>query len=154
MDILKKLSEYNSKPQRQKQIKKYLIACCQKYTKYRSSGNLVKGIKSAKQYINGDISWEKFHDIEYVLEGEAFAIDFYTTDRYLGKYDIDKNMLLDLKKVRIGEQLNQTHAKNYLIDLAYFIDGAFNFCYFPDDNLPDNKYKKFLCPVLFKRYFS
>lgn len=52
--------------------------------KYRRSGNLDKGIMLAKQYNSGFISWKKFHDIEYVLEGEAFRIDFYTNDPYFG----------------------------------------------------------------------
>lgn len=154
MDVLNKLEQLNAKQKKQKQIKKYLLACCQKLTKYRSSGNLAKGIGLAKKYNAGYISWKKFHDIEYVLEGEAYCIDFYTNDPYFGRFSVCLNDLADLKRIRAGKALHSKSANKYLIELTYFIDSVFSYCSHPVNSLPDMKYSKFLCPILFRRYFG
>ncbi|MGO4893545.1 hypothetical protein [Flavobacterium sp. W21_SRS_FM6] len=153
MDILNRLEQLNADPFKQKQIKKYLLACCKKLVKYRSSGNLEKGIALAKKYNAGYISWKKFHDIEYILEGEAFRIEFYSNDPYFGQFRVDKNDLADLKKIRVSKALHSKKANKYLIDLAYFVDSVFSYCSHPGNSLPDIEHSKFLCPVLFKRYF-
>jgi len=154
MDVLNKLEQLNAEPRKQKQIKSYLLACCQKLTKYRSSGNLEKGIALAKKYNAGYISWKKFHDIEYVLEGEAFCIDFYTNDPYLGQFRVEQNDIADLKRIRASKALSAKKANRYLIDIAYFIDSVFSYCSHVNNRLPKAEHSKFLCPLLFKRYFS
>lgn len=154
MNVLNKLEQLNANPNKQKQIKKYLLACCQKLTKYRSSGNLEKGIILAKKYNAGYISWKKFHDIEYVLEGEAFCIDFYTNDPYFGQFCVYQNDLADLKRVRASKARPAKQANKYLIELTYFVDSVFSYCSYPGNSLPDAEHSKFLCPTLFKRYFS
>lgn len=154
MEIYEKLEQLNADAKKQKLIKKYLLACCQKLVKYRSSGNLEKGIALAKLYNSGFISWKKFHEIEYVLEGEAFRIDFYTDDPYFRGFRVDLNDLADLKMVRATKALPAKKANEYLIELTYFVNTVFSYCYDPNNSLPSAKESKFLCPLLFKRYFS
>lgn len=154
MDVSEKLQQLSADPKKQKQIKKYLLTCCQKLVKYRRSGNLEKGIMLAKQYNSGSISWKKFHDIEYALEGEAFRIDFYTNDPYFGGLRVDLNDLADLKMVRVSKALKAKKANEYLVELTYFVNTVFSYCSHPNNSLPSDKESKFLCPQLFKRYFS
>ena len=154
MTIYNKVKNLSLDKSNETKLKYYLLDCCLKYKGYRSSGYLEKGVAAAKKYIKGYSTWKDLHKIEWYLEGEAFGIDFYKEDGIYGRYPIDKCMLSDLCKVRINKQLNQKEAVSYLQDLAYFITMVISFCIWGVKDLPDQKFERFLCPVLFKKHFK
>lgn len=154
MEIHKRLQELNSDGSNLPKIKKYLIDCCSKYAKYRSSGNLEGGIQVAKRFISGRATWRELHRPEWILEGEAFGVEFYIDGPGYFRFHPNKFMLSDLKKIRLGERLSQEDAKKYLLSLSYFIVYVFSYCYRAPRDLPGQSYSKFLCPVLFKERFG
>lgn len=153
MDIYEKITQLNQDITKIPRIKKYLLACCAKYAKYRSSGELIAGIEVASQFIVGRATWQQLHDYEWRLEGEAFGIEYYAAGINYFKFHPDKAMLNDLRKIRIQQRLGQKEALAYLEMLAYFIVYVFSYCYRASNDLPPKQYRQFLCPNLFKKYF-
>ena len=154
MNIGEKLIKLNENHDKHYLIKLYLLACCEKYAKYRTSGNLSKGLKVAKKYIKGHATWKQIHDCEWLLEGEAFGIEYYESGELHIGVPIDQYMLNDLKKVRVCERLSYKEAIQYLEDLAYFIDAVFCYCSHELNRVPSIKYNKFYNKKLFNRYFN
>jgi len=153
MEIYEKVAKLNRDFSKIPQLKRYLLACCNRYVKYRSSGKLEKGIKVASQFIDGRATWKQLHSYEWELEGEAFCVEYYRERVTYYKFHPDVKMLSDLRKIRIEQRLNQHEALEYLESLAYFIVYVFSYCYRASNDLPPQKYEGFLCPKLFNRYF-
>ena len=154
MNIGEKLIKLNENNDKHYLIKLYLLMCCKKHAKYRSSGNLTKGLNVAKKYIKGHATWKQIHDYEWLLEGEAFGIGFYESGEFGIKFSIDQYMLNDLKKIRICERLSHKKAIQYLEDLAYFIDAVFCYCSNESNGLPNIDYSQFYNKELYNRYFN
>ena len=154
MNIYEKLERLNNNQTKILQIKRYLLACCVKYIKYRSSGNLEKGIEVAQRFIAGRATWKQLHKYEWLLEGEAFGVEYYRDGIQYYLVHPDLYMQNDLRKIRIHERLSHEQAKEYLEHLAYFIVYIFSYCYRASNDLPSEKYNSFLCPILFKKYFK
>ncbi len=154
MNIYEQLEELSRVDKNVPQVKRYLLACCGKYIKYRSSGNLETGIGVAKRFIAGYASQKQLRDCEWVLEGEAFGVSFYIEPMVEGQFSIDTEMLNDLRKVRISERLTHKEAVEYLELLAYFIDDVICYCLWTSDEFIQSKFRQFLSPQLFKIYFG
>ncbi|MGB3621903.1 MAG: hypothetical protein WBA20_11195 [Ketobacter sp.] len=154
MNIYTEVSALNQDEKNRKKIQRYLLSCCKKYEAFRSGRNFKYGLLSASKYIDGRISWKEFHKYEWELEGEAFGIEFYRSRIPYFLFHPDKSMLADLKKIRIQKGMSHIVAIEYLEALAYFIVYVLSYCYRAPGDLPPNEYSKFMCPILFKKYFN
>jgi hypothetical protein len=111
-------------------------------------------IEQAKKYLTGQISWKHFHKAEYIVEGEAFGIEFYKDGVHYFKFHPDKAMLKDLQRIRIQQRMSHKDALQFLESLAYFATYVLSYIYRAPDDLPPENYSKFLCPKLYERYFG
>ena len=132
----------------------YLIACAKKHLKFRSNEEIKNGLKAAENHLRNLISDKEFRDQEWKIEGAAFSCDIGLNDEYPNPYSIDINITKDLKMVRIHKNVMGLQAKQYLMDLAYFIDKCMAYSRDSIGELPEEKFAKFLCPSLLRRKFN
>lgn len=153
MTIYEKLKVLSDNPSKEYKVKLYLLACCEKFVLYRSRGNLEIGIKLAKLYSRGYKKRNAINDILWVLEAEAFEVDHYI----IGIAEWPRLCIetrKDLVKIRCRYQMKNKESLIYLRDIAYFVDLALRCVIFTDNDIPDEKYNNFMCPILFNRRFG
>ncbi len=153
MNIYEKLRVLSNNPSKEKKVKLYLLACCERFVPYRSKGNLEKGIRLAKLSLRGHQKRKAINDILWVLEAEAFEVDHYI----IGIADwprLCNETRIDLVKIRCRYQLKNRESLTHLRDVAYFVDLALRCVIFTDNDIPDEEYNNFMCPILFKRCFG
>lgn len=149
------LLQLSKEPNRRLAVQKYLLACCGKYSKYRSGSCLEESLVIGRRYIAGRIPFVNLRRLEWKLEAEAFLIEFYRDEeRKYNKWGIDTKLAADIQRVRICERLSRKEAIQYLIDLAYFIDESFAYCLWPEGAIPGNRYEKYFCKNIFAKHFQ
>ncbi len=148
---LEKIREDQNK---ERLIKLYLLACCEKLIKFISSGCLLKNIKVARKYINGYANIKQIHLAEWELEGEAFSVDYYLEKRGNIYFRLNKDIKVDLVKVRISMGFSNKVSESYLTQMAYFIDRVFCHVEHTSNWLFTDDCEKFMCPILYSKYFS
>jgi hypothetical protein len=154
MNVIQKLSIINNNPNKKLLVKRYLLACCEKFVPYRSRGNLDNGIKLAKKYLQGHKKEREIRQVLWVIEAEAFEIDHYIVgvNRYWPK--LRKETQLDLLKTRLRYHLTNQEALYFLRDVSYFVDYTLACVLFSDNDIPKEEDNRFMCPILFNRYFE
>lgn len=68
-------------------------------------------------------------------------------------FRVDANIRRDLLQVVIAKGLGNIEAREYLVEMAYFIDEVFSYLNYSSSWFFNHTAEKFLCPRLFKRYF-
>ncbi|MFC3151476.1 hypothetical protein ACFOEK_10600 [Litoribrevibacter euphylliae] len=135
-------------------IKLYLLDCCAKYQGFRSSSKLSDGLIVAKKYLRNAAKRMDVHDVEWILEAEAFAAEFYSHKDFSIRYKNHENIRKDLARVRLTKRLGNVEARTYLTRMAYFIDSVFSYVEYTSNGIPNQEYEEFFCPVLFNKYFG
>lgn len=156
MNILIKLKKKSENPNSEKLVKYYLLDCCEKLIRFRSSSCLSNNIPLARKFIKGFATQKKIHQAEWEQEGEAFGVEYYSsiekdTPFY---FRAKKEISSDLVKVRISKGLNNKESRKHLSDMAYFIDGVFCHIAFTSNWLFSEQSEQFLCPMLYTKYFD
>jgi hypothetical protein len=81
MKIINKLQEVSKVGNNHLLVKLYLLDCCKKLIRFRSSGCLSKNLKVGRGFLRGYKTKKQIHKAEWELEGEAFAVEYYSTKR-------------------------------------------------------------------------
>lgn len=115
---------------------------------------MAKSIVTGRRFLKGYAKWEELHDVEWCLEGEAFALEYYGRGETsywpkLSKYD-----RIDLIKVRLSGSFTHRESVVYLKDLAYFLVSVIGYVGYSPNGIPPGKYAKFMCPVIFTKHFK
>lgn len=155
MALFAQLEQLKKDPANHKQIKRFLLANCQKLQRFRCNPCLSRNLLIAYQFIENKASEEQMHRAEWEIEGMAFGVE-YGICREDKSFALrpDKYISRDLRMIRISTGLDNRSARHYLKDIAYFIDRVFCFvqssrCWF--FKAPD---ERFLCRRLFQRFFN
>jgi hypothetical protein len=154
MTIYEKLKLISEDEKKEKLVKYYLLACTEKYVGYRSKGTVSKAIHTAKKCMKGFERWEKLHDLEWLIEAEAFEVDHYIVGVTSYWPRLSAQTKSDLLKIRLRYNLCHRESLLYLRDLAYFIDSVFVYVAFSKNGIPNKQYEQYMCPKLFKHYFK
>jgi len=141
--------------QNAKIIHLYFIRCSMKLLRFRSNNVTKEGLEASIKFLKNRMSKKDFHQHEWLIEGEAFSTDLGASEYYCSfRHSFDKCSTNDLKMIRINKSLSHHNAKQYLMDLAYFIDSSMAYSRDSSGDLPNDKYAKFLCPYLLRRMFN
>jgi hypothetical protein len=132
----------------------YLIKCAKQYLKFRSNIITKNGLDSAEKHLKKLIKIKEFHQQEWLVEGQAFSVDIGLNESYPYPYAVDLNQHKDLKMIRISSGLFGKQAKQYLMDLAYFIDKCMAYSRDSAGELPSKEYAKFMSATLLRRKFN
>lgn len=160
MKIIDKLKVISKNKNKEVLVKRYLLDCCEKSIRFRSSRVLPDNLSVARNYLRRRASSDKLFRALWLIEGEAFSTeDFFKPNIFLIKsklrfYSEQKHISNDLLRIRISKGLTHLEAQEYLHELAYFIDQAFTCTWRIPEWFFNEKNEKFMCPRLFLRYFG
>ncbi|WP_325892429.1 hypothetical protein [Grimontia sp. NTOU-MAR1] len=154
MNIKLELEKVSKNPAKQKIVKHYLLDCCAKLVRFRSSGRLPKNLQIAKKFLSGFANQKEIHQAEWELEGEAFGVEYFSQEGKQFYFRARKDISADLVKVRISKGLSNNASRKYLEDMAYFIDRVFSHIECSSNWLFREECEKFMCPKLYKKYFG
>jgi len=154
MNLLKQLEVIKKDKNKEYLIKRYLLESCSNLSRFRSGESFNKNMKVAKSFLKGVATKKQMHQAEWEIEGNAFGTEYYSEVGIRVYFRVNENVRKDLIQVRISKGLNNKESREYLKEMAYFIDHVFCYIQYPSDWLFDESSEKFLCPRLFKRYFE
>ena len=129
---------------RVRSLQRFYIKCCRKKLFLLSQEEFKNGLDIAEAYISNRATRKDVSEQNWKTEGEVFGIE-YGTD------PIDTANCL--KKVRIHTGLSQNKAKEYAVNLGYFIDWTMLYATDFNGEIPA-QYSRFLLPELLKNEIS
>jgi len=145
-------------------LHRYFLACCWKIKHLIPQKGLRNGLVGAENWIDGLITYEEFHDLEWHAEAEAFAFEYRSDledeeyQEYLAGPDHQetvneiKALIASIKEL---DGMPYEQARQLLMDAAYFTDSAMVYPTItpaPFDQLLCTS--KFLCPDLLRQYIQ
>ncbi len=150
-----------------RRVKRYLLQCCEMYTKYQPDEVTSDCIKSAKYFIesrtshklgrlplnSAKTSLRKFGSLVWRSEGIAFGVEhkaYKTFSQYPFLYD--KNYSKGKKLAQISRGLDPRNTKRFLVDVAYFINSVMDFCMWTENGIPSKDYGYLLSAKLLRRF--
>jgi hypothetical protein len=154
MNLLNELKSKSLIEGKELLVKRYLLACCEKLKRFRSGDRLTDNLEIAKKFLTGVANKKQMHRAAWEIEGYAFGTEYYSYRPIRFYFRANKNVRSDLKKVQISKGLRNNEAREYLVEMAYFIDVVFCHVEYSSNWLFKEKDEKFLCPKLYKRYFQ
>lgn len=154
MNINKELQKISENPSKEKLVKRYLLDCCEKLIRFRSSGCLSKNLLTARKYLKGYANQKQIHQAEWELECEAFGVEYYSEKGVRVYFRVNEHISSDLVKVRISKGLTNKESRKHLEEMAYFIDRVFCHIEYTSNWLFSDECAQFMCPRLFSKYFS
>ena len=154
MNVLKELEVIKKDKNKEYFIKRYLLESCVKLSRFRSGESFSRNMKVARSFLKGVATKKQMHQAEWEIEGNAFSTEYYSEAGTSVYFRVNEDVRKDLIHVRISTGLKNKESKDYLKEMAYFINHAFCFIQYPGNWLFDEGAEKFLCPRLFKRYFG
>ncbi|MGF1767069.1 hypothetical protein L4D06_06750 [Enterovibrio makurazakiensis] len=154
MNIKLELEKVSKNPAKQKIVKHYLLDCCAKLVRFRSSGRLPKNLQIAKKFLSGFANQKEIHQAEWELEGEAFGVEYFSQEGIQFYFRARKDISADLVKVRISKGLSNNASRKYLEDMAYFIDHVFGHIECSSNWLFREECEQFMCPRIYSKYFG
>lgn len=154
MNITSKLKKISENPNKEKLVKRYLLDCCEKLVRFRSSGCVSKNLSVARKFLDGYATQKQVHQAEWEIEAEAFGLQYYSQKDAHFYFKADRYIRLDLVKVRISKGLTNPESRKYLEEMAYFIDRVFCHVEYTSNWLFRDSCEQFMCPKLYSRYFG
>ncbi len=154
MNLAEELKKKSDKPSKKIIVKRYLLDCCEKLLRFRSSKCLPKNLLVARKFIRGRATEKQIHQAEWEVEAEAFAAEYFSEKGVQVYFRVDANVRADLVKVRVSKGLTNKESRKYLIEMAYFIDRVFCHIEYTPNWLFTEECEKFMCPKLYKRCFG
>lgn len=154
MQITTQLAYFHEDPSKEKQVKQYLLACCEKLIPFRSSGLLSKSLPVARLFLLGCARVKTIRHLEWQLEGEIFRAEYLMKQEPPFLLRVDNHVTSDLARLRAKKRLSHQAAQHYLMDMTYFIDEVFLYIIWGSTWYLQPKHEKFLCPRLYIRYFG
>ncbi len=154
MDLVKKLKKLSEDSNKEKLVKLYLLDCCEKLVRFRTSGCLSTNLIVARRFLKGSATQIQVHRAEWELEGEAFGVELYSKTGARAYFRSDKNIKSDLLRVRISKGLSNQESRKYLEGMAYFIDRVFCHIEYTPNWFFTDDCEEYLCSKLFLRYFG
>ncbi|MBQ4864790.1 hypothetical protein J8L98_24195 [Pseudoalteromonas sp. MMG013] len=154
MNLAKKLKKISEKPSSEILVKRYLLDCCEKLRRFRSSDCLAKNLLVARKFLRGVATQKQIHQAEWEIEAEAFGAEYFSEKGARVYFRVDKNISADLIKVRISKGLSNRGSRQHLVEMAYFIDRVFCHVEYSSNWLFTEECEQFMCPKLFVKYFG
>lgn len=154
MNLINKLKIIRENENKEMLVKRYLLECCDKLTRFRSDKCFAKNLKIAKNFLQGTATKKQIHQAEWKIEAHAFRAEFYSEKSAPPYFIADEHIKADLIKIRISKGLSNSDSKKYLIEMAYFIDHVFCHIEHSSNWQFSESDQQFLCPRTFKRYFG
>lgn len=154
MNVLKQLAVIKKDKNKEGLIKRYLLESCIKLSRFRHGESFSRNIKVAKRFLKGVSTKKQMHQAVWEVEGEALGVGYYSEQGVSVYFKVNEDVRKDLIQVRISKGLNNKGAREYLKDMAYFIESVFYHIQHSENWLFDDSANKFLCPRLFNRYFA
>ncbi len=154
MSLETKLRKISEKPNCEILVKRYLLDCCEKLARFRSSDSLLRNLLVARKYLRGVATQKQLHQAEWEIEAQAFGAEYFSEKGARVFFRVDKYISADLVKVRISKGLSNRESRQHLIEMAYFIDRVFCHVEYSGNWLFTEDCEQFMCPKLFVRYFG
>lgn len=125
MNLLKQLEVIKQDKNKKQLVKRYLLESCTKLSRFRSGEIFDRNIQVAKSFLKGVATKKQMHQAEWEIEGNAFGTDYYSEAGIRVYFRVNENVRKDLIQVRISTGLKNKESKEYLKEMAYFIDQVF-----------------------------
>lgn len=121
-------------------LQRFYIKCCRKKLFLLSSPEFKNGLDVAEAYIRGRASRKDVSDQNWKTEGEVFGIEYNTYPM-----EIRSSMI----KVRLFTRLRHKEAREYAVNLGYFIDWSMLYATDFNGEIPKH-HSQFLLPDILK----
>lgn len=154
MNVLERLEIIKKDKNKECLVKRYLLENCLKLSRFRTGESFARNMKIANSFLKGVATKKQMHQAEWEIEGDAFGTDYYSEKGAKVYFRVNEDVRKDLIQIRISTGLKNKESKEYLKEMAYFIDQVFCHIQYSSNWLFDDSANKFLCPRLFKRYFG
>ena len=154
MKLVDELRQISQQPNNETLLKRFLLDCCEKLLRFRSSDCLPKNLAIARLYLKGMATQKHIHQAGWEIEGDAFGAEYFSDKDARFYFRTDKNIRADLVQIRISTGLNNVDSRRYLIDMAYFIDRVFCYVEHSSSWLFREECEQFICPKLYQKYFG
>ena len=123
-----------------KSLQRFYIKCCRKKLFLLSQEEFKNGLDIAEAYISNRATRKDVSKQNWKTEGEIFGIEYGTDPISTARC---------LKKVRIHTGLSHNEARDYAVNLGYFIDWSMLYATDFNGKIP-TQYSRFLLPGVLK----